>query len=221
MEKDLVGYVQTANAQLTALQVIANMCVTLIVASFLYWVYRKTYTGVMYSKGFNLTVMLITMVTAMVMMVIRTNLALSLGMVGALSVIRFRSAIKDPKDIGFLFWGIAVGLSAGTGAYVIAVIGSIIIAIVLFTVQRGSPEHYPYLLVVKGKELDEEQIRNVVASRVEKYNLRMKNHYKDGIEIIYEVRYSEGLEDLMIREIKELGNVTVVNVVSYKGEIAG
>jgi uncharacterized membrane protein YhiD involved in acid resistance len=218
---DLISYIQSANAALTAWQVITNMFVTLIVATFIYWVYKKTYTGVVYSRSFNVTIILTTMVTAMVMMVIGTNLALSLGMVGALSIIRFRSAIKDPKDIGFIFWGISAGLSAGTGAYVIAVIGSVIIALILFVLQRGTLENYPYLLVVRGSSIDEEKLRNIIAARVEKYNLRLKGNNQDGIEIIYEIRFVDGMEDLMIKEIKEMDNISVVNIVSYRGEIAG
>jgi uncharacterized membrane protein YhiD involved in acid resistance len=218
---DLISYIQSANAALTAWQVITNMFVTLIVASFIYWVYKKTYTGVVYSRSFNVTIILTTMVTAMVMMVIGTNLALSLGMVGALSIIRFRSAIKDPRDIGFIFWGISAGLSAGTGAYVIAVIGSVIIALILFVLQRGTLENYPYLLVVRGTYIDEEKLRNIIEARVEKFNLRLKGNNQDGTEIIYEVRFVDGMEDLMIKEIKEMDNISVVNIVSYRGEIAG
>ena len=218
---DLISYIQSANAALTAWQVITNMFITLIVASFIYWVYKKTYTGVVYSRSFNVTIILTTMVTAMVMMVIGTNLALSLGMVGALSIIRFRSAIKDPRDIGFIFWGISAGLSAGTGAYVIAVIGSVIIALILFVLQRGTLENYPYLLVVRGTYIDEEKLRNIIEARVEKFNLRLKGNNQDGTEIIYEVRFVDGMEDLMIKEIKEMDNISVVNIVSYRGEIAG
>jgi hypothetical protein len=218
---DLISYIQSANAALTAWQVITNMFVTLIVATFIYWVYKKTYSGVVYSRSFNVTILLTTMVTAMVMMVIGTNLALSLGMVGALSIIRFRSAIKDPRDIGFIFWGISAGLSAGTGAYVIAVIGSVIIAMILFVLQRSTLENYPYLLVVKGTSIDEEKLRKIIAARVEKYNLRLKGNNQDGTEIIYEIRFVDGMEDLMIKEIKEMDNIFVVNVISYRGEIAG
>ncbi len=218
---DLIGYIQSANAVLTVGRVIINMLVTLIVALFIYWVYRKTYTGVVYSKSFNVTLLLTCMVTAMVMMVIGTNLALSLGMVGALSIIRFRSAIKDPKDIGFIFWGISAGLSAGTGSYVIAVVGSVIIALILFIMQRGGTENFPYLLVVKGKNINEEKLRNTISNCVEKYSLRMKNNNLQGTEIIYEIRFVEGMEDIMIKEIREMEKISVVNVVSYKGEIAG
>jgi len=175
----------------------------------------------MYSKSFNVTLLLTSMVTAMVMMVIGTNLALSLGMVGALSIIRFRSAIKDPRDIGFLFWGIAAGLSAGTGSYLIAVIGSLIIGGTLFIFMRRTYETYPYLLVVKGDKIDEEKLRTIVEDNVVKYSLRMKSSTRAGIEVIYEIQFKEGQEDPMIEQIKEMESISLVNVVSYKGEIAG
>ena len=218
---DLLSYIQSTNAILTVGRVIANMLATVIVATFIYWVYKKTYAGVMYSKTFNITLLLTTLVTAMVMMVIGTNLALSLGMVGALSVIRFRSAIKDPKDVGFLFWGIAAGLSAGTGSYVIAGVGSIIIAIMLFLFQKNAFDDYPFLLVVKGKRLDETKIRNIVKVNAEKFHLRMKSLSPADSEIIYEVRIEDGREKDMIEQIKQLGEISIVNLVSYKGEVAG
>jgi len=221
MKIDLFDYIQTTGAVLTAGRVIANMIATVLVALFIYWVYKKTYTGVMYSKSFNVTLLLTSMVTAMVMMVIGTNLALSLGMVGALSIIRFRSAIKDPRDIGFLFWGIAAGLSAGTGSYLIAVIGSLIIGGTLFIFMRRTYETYPYLLVVKGDKIDEEKLRTIVEDNVVKYSLRMKSSTRAGIEVIYEIQFKEGQEDPMIEQIKEMESISLVNVVSYKGEIAG
>ena len=218
---DLLSYIQSTNAILTVGRVIANMLATVIVAAFIYWVYKKTYAGVMYSKTFNITLLLTTLVTAMVMMVIGTNLALSLGMVGALSVIRFRSAIKDPKDVGFLFWGIAAGLSAGTGSYVIAVVGSIIIAIMLFLFQKNAFDDYPFLLVVKGKSLDEAKIRNIVKGNADKFHLRMKSISPADSEIIYEVRFEDGREKDMIEQIRQLREISIVNIVSYKGEVAG
>ena len=117
-KKELLKYLIENNVGISVTQILISMCITVLLSMFIYWVYKKTYSGVMYSKNFNITIMLISTVTSMVMMIIGSNLALSLGMVGALSIIRFRSAIKDPKDIGFLFWGIAVGLSTGTGIYI-------------------------------------------------------------------------------------------------------
>jgi uncharacterized membrane protein YhiD involved in acid resistance len=222
---DFFDYIQKSGSQITAATVIANMLATLLVALFIYWVYRKTYTGVMYSLNFNLTILLTSMVTAMVMMVIGTNLALSLGMVGALSIIRFRSAIKDPRDIGFLFWGIAAGLSAGTGSYIIAMIGSLIIAMLLFIFKRRAYEAYPYLLVIRGDLIDAGKIRQIVTENTENFNLRMRNTSEAGTEIIYEIKFAAEREavqeDSIVKEIKHLDGVSTVNVVYYRGEIPG
>lgn len=218
---DLFEYIRDTNAVLTITTVMMNMLVTVLIAMFIFWVYKRTYTGVLYSRSFNITLLLTSLVTAMVMMVIGTNLALSLGMVGALSIIRFRSAIKDPRDIGFLFWGIAAGLSAGTGSYVIAAVGSLIIAIILFLFERQQTTVYPYLLVVKGERIDEGALRDIVGRHVSRYSLRMKNISQLGMEIIYEVRFQDGQEDRLLEEIRQLSQVAIVNIVTYKGEIAG
>jgi len=222
---DFLDYIQRSSGQMTVTTVVANMLVTLLVALFIYWVYKKTYTGVLYSMNFNLTILLTSMVTAMVMMVIGTNLALSLGMVGALSIIRFRSAIKDPRDIGFLFWGIAAGLSAGTGSYMIAAVGSLIIALLLFIFKQREYEAYPYLLVVRGNQIDAERLRQIVLANTENSHLRMRNTSQAGIEVIYEIKFvderRDKQEDAMVKEIKNMDGVSVVNVVYYRGEIPG
>jgi uncharacterized membrane protein YhiD involved in acid resistance len=223
---DLFDYIRNTSDLMNVSTIITNMLATLLVALFIYWVYKKTYTGVMYSMNFNLTILLTSMVTAMVMMVIGTNLALSLGMVGALSIIRFRSAIKDPRDIGFLFWGIAAGLSAGTGSIVIAIIGSLIIALLLFVFKKKSHEAFPYLLVIKGGQIDAAEIRRIVNENTENHSLRMRNSNRQtGTEIIYEIKFhdenTEQQEDNIIQLIQKLDNVNIVNVVYYRGEIPG
>jgi uncharacterized membrane protein YhiD involved in acid resistance len=223
---DLFDYIRSTSDLMSVGTVIANMLATLLIALFVYWVYKKTYTGVMYSMNFNLTILLTSMVTSMVMMVIGTNLALSLGMVGALSIIRFRSAIKDPRDIGFLFWGVSVGLSAGTGSYFIAVVGSLIIAMLLYIFKKKSYEAYPYLLVVKGGQIEAAKVRRVVMENTDNFNLRMRNsNSQTGTEIIYEIKFSDGneddQEDDMIKRISKLENVNIVNIVYYRGEIPG
>jgi len=225
MGKELFDYIRTAGAMTNMGTVIANMLVTLLVALFIYWVYKRTYTGVMYSMNFNLTILLTSMVTAMVMMVIGTNLALSLGMVGALSIIRFRSAIKDPRDIGFLFWGISAGLSAGTGSYEIAIAGSLIIALLLYIFKKRTYEAYPYLLVIKGGNIDAAKVRQIVMANTDNFNLRMRSSSPAGLEIIYEIKFKDGQEgaqeDVITREINKLEEIKVINIVYYRGEIPG
>lgn len=218
---NLVELLNSASKGLSFETIVLNMLVTFIIVVFIYWVYKKTYSGVMYSKNFNITIMLISTVTAMVMMVIGSNLALSLGMVGALSIIRFRAAIKDPKDIGFLFWGIAVGLSAGTGSYAIAIIGSIIIAIILFTFNISSYDDTSYLLIIKGNKINLEQLTNTIKDNVPKFKLRMKSMNSDSMEIIYEVNLKNVSENKLINEIKDIEEISIVNIISHNGEVAG
>lgn len=130
-KKELFYYLLEANTTMPVIQIVLSLVICMLLSLFIYAMYKKTYSGVMYSKNFNLSIMLISIITCMIMMIISSNLAISLGMVGALSIIRFRSAIKDPKDIGYLFWAIGIGLATGTGVYMIGIIGSIFIALLL------------------------------------------------------------------------------------------
>lgn len=218
---DFFNSLQNITPSMAVGEVIFNMTITLVLSLFIYWVYQKTYTGVMYSKSFNITIVLIALVTAMVMMVIQSNLALSLGMVGALSIIRFRSAIKDPKDIGYLFWGISVGLSAGTGSYVIALIGSMIVAMSVFVLSHYIFEDTAYILIIKGNKIDEKAVSNRVQKHVVKAKLRMKSINQLDTEIVYEIKMKDGQENQLIEAVKEIEHVAIVNILSNKGEIVG
>lgn len=218
---DFLNSLQNLTPSMSVGEVIFNMIITLVLSLFIYWVYQKTYTGVMYSKSFNITIVLIALVTAMVMMVIQSNLALSLGMVGALSIIRFRSAIKDPKDIGYLFWGVSVGLSAGTGSYMIALIGSMMVAISVFVLSYYTFEDTAYVLIVKGNKIDDQALNKRVRKNVVKAKLRMKSINQLDTEIIYEIKMKDHQESQLVEAIKEIENVTIVNILSNKGEIVG
>lgn len=147
-KKELFYYLLEANTTMPVIQIVLSLVICMLLSLFIYAMYKKTYSGVMYSKNFNLSIMLISIITCMIMMIISSNLAISLGMVGALSIIRFRSAIKDPKDIGYLFWAIGIGLATGTGVYMIGIIGSIFIALLLVIMERGIYNETCYLLVI-------------------------------------------------------------------------
>ena len=220
-KKELLKYLIENNVGISVTQILISMCITVLLSMFIYWVYKKTYSGVMYSKNFNITIMLISTVTSMVMMIIGSNLALSLGMVGALSIIRFRSAIKDPKDIGFLFWGIAVGLSTGTGIYIIGIIGSIFIAFLLFIFDRGIYNDNCYLLIVKGNEINFDRIESIIKEHTNKFNLKMKNSTDIFTEATYEIKLKRNEDNEILRELKTIENIININIVSYNGEIAG
>lgn len=220
-KKELLKYLIENNVGISVTQILISMCITVLLSMFIYWVYKKTYSGVMYSKNFNITIMLISTVTSMVMMIIGSNLALSLGMVGALSIIRFRSAIKDPKDIGFLFWGIAVGLSTGTGIYIIGIIGSIFIAFLLFIFDRGIYNDNCYLLIVKGNDINFDKIESIIKEHTSKFNLKMKNSTDIFTEATYEIKLKRNEDNEILRALKTIENIININIVSYNGEIAG
>lgn len=220
-KKEILKYLIENNMGISITEILISMCITVLLSMFIYWVYKKTYSGVMYSKNFNITIMLISTVTSMVMMIIGSNLALSLGMVGALSIIRFRSSIKDPKDIGFLFWGIAVGLSTGTGIYIIGIIGSIFIAFLLFIFDRGIYNDNCYLLIVKGNDINFDKIESIIKEHTSKFNLKMKNSTDIFTEATYEIKLKRNEDNEILRELKTIENIININIVSYNGEIAG
>ncbi len=201
--------------------IIFNIVITTILGLFIYFIYKKTFSGVMYSQNFNVTIVMICIITSIVMMLIRNNLALSLGMVGSLSIIRFRTAIKEPRDIGFLFWAIAIGLSAGTGNFIVAIIGSIMIALLLFIFKRVIYLDYCYLLVLKGNEIESKEVNNILKEYEIPYKLRMKTTNNIFMEITYEISLKSINEDILIKAFKSLIGIEEVHIVSYNGEISG
>ena len=134
---------------LNPLQVIASLVIALLVGLYIFFIYKKTFGGVMYSRNFNLSLIMLTMVTSLMLMLINNSLALSMGMVGALSIIRFRTAVKDPIDTVFMFWAVGEGIAVGTKYYDIAVIAALVIGVIMvaLTVFKGKAS-MPYLLIL-------------------------------------------------------------------------
>lgn len=221
-KRELLYYLLENNINISVAEIAIGLIVSVILAFFIYFVYKKTYTGVMYSRNFNVTLLLISVITTMVMMIIQSNLALSLGMVGALSIIRFRTAVKDTKDSAFIFWAIAVGIACGAGVYTIAVLGSIIIALILFFISKGVMDDTLYLVIVHGNsDLDVDLVSGIVGKHCSKNKLKMKNITASNVDITYEVSFKKGSESELTKELKGSDNVSAINVVSYNGEISG
>lgn len=219
---DLSNLLRLSDMGLSPKTIVANFVVTFILAFIIYLVYKSTYSGIAYSKSFNASILLTSLVTAMVMMVIGNNLALSLGMVGALSIVRFRSAVKEPKDITYIFWGISVGLAAGTGAYAVAIIGTIIIAGVMIVFgMKFSDTDIAFLLVIKGQYLDLPAISTQVKLLTKRNKLRMKSTGKELTEIVYEIKITPNAEDEIIRKLQVVKGIDIINIVAYNGNING
>lgn len=187
----------------------------------IFFIYKKTYTGVMYSAGFGLSLIAMTLITTLVIMAISSNVVLSLGMVGALSIVRFRTAIKEPMDIVFLFWSIAAGIVLAAGLIVLAVFGSVFIAVILLIFSEKKTLDRPYILVFHCGSNDEERAAHeFVESNVRKLSLKSKTVTAGDIELNYEIRIKDGETDFVNR-LAETEGITNVVMVSYNGDYMG
>ena len=204
------------------LQILAAAVISLSI----YISYWYTHGGTIYSKKFNLSLVVLTILTATVMTVIGNNIALSLGMVGALSIVRFRTAIKDSRDAMYIFWAIVIGICCGVGDYLVATIGSSIIFIVLILFGKVKNENRILIVVSASLGLEREIEGIVFKSFNGKAIQRVKNTTKDTVEEIFEVsrkEYEKTLldEESIVKKIYKLGNVNYVNIVTQSDEISG
>ena len=204
---------------------ILDMAISLVLAfgigMFIFFVYKKTYQGVMYSSSFGTTLVALTMITTVVILAVTSNVVLSLGMVGALSIVRFRTAIKEPLDIAFLFWSIAVGIVLAAGMIPLAVIGSVIIGVILIVFVNKKPHCSPYILVLSC--LDSEAEKNAKAlleKSVSKCVVKSKTAQKGMIELNLEIRMKTDNTDF-INDISDISGVNSAVLVSYNGEYMG
>ena len=194
-----------------------SLVTAFVIGLLIIWVYRKTYSGVVYSKSFALSVILLGMVTALIIRTINSNLALSLGMVGALSIVRFRTAVKEPVDTVFMFWAISAGIMAGAGLYIVAIVSSIALGILYFisytmNFKRGSK----YLFVLKYNIDMDEQIEKVI-KKLPKYKLKSKSITGDIIELTFEIELSEGKTELL-NKFKGVNGIISASLISYQSD---
>ena len=198
-----------------------GLAVALLVGLFIFMIYKKTLTGVLYSDGFALTLVGLSLVTTLAIMAVTSNVVLSLGMVGALSIVRFRTAIKEPVEIVFLFWSLAVGIVIGAGMIPLAIIGSAIIGVILLLFANRKIRKQPYILVVSCKdEAAEQRITEILAKAVEYYTVKSKTVNAAGIEFTAELRTKDA-ETAFVNRITELEGVGNATLVSYNGEYMG
>lgn len=188
---------------------------------FIFFVYKKTYQGVMYSSSFGVTLVALTMITTVVILAVTSNVVLSLGMVGALSIVRFRTAIKEPLDIAFLFWSIAVGIVLAAGMIPLAVLGSVIIGGILLVFVNKKPHCNPYILVLSCADSSaEKQAAAFLAGHVQKYVVKSKTAEQGKVELNYEIRLKRDDTDF-INELARMDGVSHAVLVSYHGEYMG
>ena len=189
MKETLYKYLATSSENVTVFNILEVMVISLILSMVIFLTYKITFSGVMYNRKFNISLVMLTLVTTMVMFVIGSDIALSLGMVGALSIVRFRTAIKDPRDTAYIFWSIAVGLSVGTGNYLVSSIGSVFLLGVLSIFSfSGIGKEDRYILIIRGNRDKEEEIMRCVFNSFKGSKLRAKNSIGNSMEIIYQIK---------------------------------
>ena len=205
----------------SAFDMVLTMVLAFCVGLFIFFVYKRTYTGVMYSSSFGVTLVALTMITALVILAVTSNVVLSLGMVGALSIVRFRTAIKEPLDIAFLFWSIAVGIVLAAGLIPLAVFGSLVIGIFLLLFVNRKSHVNPYIVVVQCDGHDSEgQVQSFLKDHTLRCAVKSKSAQKGAVELNLEVRLKDDNTDF-INDLSELPGVHSAVLVSYNGEYMG
>ncbi|MBD2872688.1 DUF4956 domain-containing protein [Paenibacillus arenilitoris] len=199
-------------------KILLTLGVAFVIGLFIFLLYKRIFSGVLYSKSFNVSLIGMTMITAVVIIAINSNLVLSLGMVGALSIVRFRTPIKDPTDLIFLFWAAVAGIVTGAGFFTLAVIGSVVVGLILFFFVKGSSVENPYLLVVNcDDDAAEQHIHKQIGSFVKRYNVKQKTVTPGNIEMTVEVRLRDE-SGRFVNKLTELAGVRSAVLISYSGD---
>lgn len=194
-----------------------SLLTAFIIGLFIIYVYKKTFNGVVYSKSFALCLVLLGMVTSLIIRTINSNLALSLGMVGALSIVRFRTAVKEPVDTAFMFWAITVGIMSGAGLYIIALIASIALGLLYFvSYSLGFKKNTKYLFIVKYNiDMDEQVIKYI--KKIPKHKLKSKSITKDIVETTFEIEIKDEHTEILDK-FKNVEGIISASVISYQND---
>lgn len=212
------SFAENFSSDISVSKILITLAISFLIGLFIFILYKRVFSGVLYSKSFNVSLIGMTMVTAMIIIAVNSNLVLSLGMVGALSIVRFRTPIKDPTDLIFLFWSAAAGIVTGAGFFALAAIGSVIVGLVMFLFIKNASSETPYLLVVNCENDESEGlVHSHMSGLVKRYNVKQKTVSPGNIEMTLEIRLRER-EGQIINEISQLGGVKNAVLISYNGD---
>lgn len=199
-------------------EILVVLFITSCLALYIYLVYRVVTKRTFYSKNFNIALAMLAVITAAIILTIQFSIVVSLGMVGALSIVRFRTAIKDPMDLVFLFWSLSVGIICGAGLTEIAILTSLIVTIGIFLLDRMPVIRVPQILIVQMQDADKEEAVLEIVKKFSKYNkVKTRNLSGKTLHMIFEVRPAE--ESKMVRELGEIEGMTSVSLMEHDGEV--
>lgn len=211
----LEGY---ASTEITTLTIVTALGIACLLALYIFFVYRVVTRKTFYSKSFNITLAGVTVITASLILTMQSSVVLSLGMVGALSIVRFRTAIKDPIDLMFLFWSISVGIICGAGLAQVAIILSVILTLGILILDRLPVAKAPMILVVNATDLDAEQnVSRVVGKYAHFFSVKSRNMTADTLDLVLELRTEQ--ESTLVRDIMALEGITSASLLAHDGEV--
>ena len=205
--------------EFSPVDVLIGMAFALILGLFIFLIYKKTFSGIMYSTGFAMSLVGLSLVTTLVIMAVTSNVVLSLGMVGALSIVRFRTAIKEPLDIAFLFWSIAVGIICGAGLYGIAAVLSIAITVLILVLELVPQAKAPQILLISFKDSDEtnDGVERILTESKSYYSEKSRTITNGQISLAFEIRTSDGRK--LCSSLSGLNGVNSVSLLKHDGEV--
>lgn len=211
----LEGY---ASVRIDVVQIVICMVITVLIAAYIFLIYRAVNRNAFYNRNFNLSLIALAVITAAVILTIQSNIVISLGMVGALSIVRFRTAIKDPMDLVFLFWSISVGIICGAGFAVVAVVASIIITVIILLFDRVPAGATAVILLVNASDYKTEgRIMDIVEKHCRMFQVKARNLTKDKLNMAVEVQTKEG--GRLVEELMDVESVTSASLVDHDGEV--
>ena len=211
----LEGY---ASSNLTVKSIAACMLITILISAYIFLVYRLINRNAFYNKNFNVSLPAMAIITAAIILTIQSNIVISLGMVGALSIVRFRTAIKDPMDLVFLFWAISVGIICGAGLAVIAVIASAALTVGILIAEKLPIARAPQILLVNSSTFEsEDDIMEIIKKYCSLYKVKARNLMQNHLDMAVEIRAKEDAK--LVRELMQLENVTSASIVAHDGEV--
>ena len=204
-------------ADLSTIKIVTTFVITFVIALYIYAVYKVVTKSAFYVKSFHISMAVISVVTAGIILAMQSSIVISLGMVGALSIVRFRTAIKDPMDLLFLFWSIGSGIICGAGLYKIAIIMALVVTIGILFLEMLPLRISPYLLIINADNAELEDSIIKLLKQAGRYKMRSKNITSSGMDLIYEIKVKEDKE--LIESITKLEGISNVSLLAHDGEV--
>lgn len=199
--------------------ILKAILLTSIFSVIIYVTYKLSYDKLHYNKKFNITLVMISFITTVLMILVQINIAMSLGMLGSLSIVRFRTNVKDTRDIGFIFWSIFTGLAASAGEVFLCCVSSLIISVFMIITSQVKLKNNKLLLVIRGKHIDLNNIEEIFSKEKIKNNIKAKNILNDSFELVYEINTSKNKENLLINKLIESNEIDSVNLLTPTTEV--